>query len=400
MKYCEEYAALLDAFADGECTPQEADRVREHLKSCAGCRAYLNEVLLVKEAFPDVEDTEVPDGFADGIMAAVRANAVPRRRTMGQWAKIWLPRAACLALAVGVSCFWIFSGGGSAVSDATAAASGSAPAEERIAGSSGDFAAGGGGDFTENQKIMTGAAPQQSTEKENTAAAGDEKSRSAAYAPLEDNGTGRSPTAAGGEIPASSASDGVKDEGVQAFGVPETTSGEDGDESDGETSELSPSFQDQSLAFVTGGGSGNLVRAAVEAGSGSTYEERLSSLDAAAKTPVEAEGDAGGISFQADAHTEDGEHIAYYGEWLGTPHANQYGLYLILADGSTAQLPLPAINGFETSHPDSMWFDGDTFVYEITFTDSYCMDNSCYHVAGTYHYTVDLSAQTVSLEIR
>ena len=98
MKYCEEYAALLDAYFDGECTPGEADRVRAHIAVCPGCRAYLNELALLRDAFPDAEDTEVPEGFADGVMAAIRADAAPQKRP-SRWKRL-VPVAACLAVVV------------------------------------------------------------------------------------------------------------------------------------------------------------------------------------------------------------------------------------------------------------------------------------------------------------
>lgn len=102
MKYCEEYAALLDAFIDGECSETEAARVREHLAECGGCSAYVQDALLLRSAFPDAEDTEVPGGFAEGVMAAIRVDAAPQRHRGGQWKKALVPLAACLAIVVAV----------------------------------------------------------------------------------------------------------------------------------------------------------------------------------------------------------------------------------------------------------------------------------------------------------
>ena len=34
MKYCEQYAALLDLFVDGELAGAEMERVRDHLAEC------------------------------------------------------------------------------------------------------------------------------------------------------------------------------------------------------------------------------------------------------------------------------------------------------------------------------------------------------------------------------
>lgn len=102
MKYCEEYAALLDAFIDGECSETETARVREHLSVCDGCSAYVQDGLLMRSAFPCADDTEVPGGFAEGVMAAIRVDAAPRRHRGGQWKKALVPLAACLAIVVAV----------------------------------------------------------------------------------------------------------------------------------------------------------------------------------------------------------------------------------------------------------------------------------------------------------
>lgn len=77
MTYCQEFAALLDPYIDGELSPEETARVREHLSTCDGCRAYVQAALAMRDAFPEVEDTPVPDGFAAGVMAAIRADAAP-----------------------------------------------------------------------------------------------------------------------------------------------------------------------------------------------------------------------------------------------------------------------------------------------------------------------------------
>ncbi|MCI2055986.1 MAG: zf-HC2 domain-containing protein [Oscillibacter sp.] len=135
MKYCEEYAALLDAFVDGECTAEEAAKVRSHLQTCPGCQAYVNEILLMRDAFPD-EDVDVPAGLADGVMAAIRSDAAPRKRTAGQWAKIWLPRVACLAVAVGIGIFWMAIGGaGNSAASTTASIADTASIEGYAASS-------------------------------------------------------------------------------------------------------------------------------------------------------------------------------------------------------------------------------------------------------------------------
>lgn len=52
MTYCKEFSALLDPYIDGELSPEETARVREHLHTCDGCRAYVQAALAIRDAFP------------------------------------------------------------------------------------------------------------------------------------------------------------------------------------------------------------------------------------------------------------------------------------------------------------------------------------------------------------
>ena len=94
MTYCKEFSALLDPYIDGELSPEETARVREHLHTCDGCRAYVQAALAIRDAFPEAEDTPVPDGFAAGVMAAIRADAAPWPPAVPSWC--W-PSPACPA---------------------------------------------------------------------------------------------------------------------------------------------------------------------------------------------------------------------------------------------------------------------------------------------------------------
>ena len=114
MNICEEYAALLDMYADGFCTEEETAQVRRHLAECPVCRAYVEEILLMRAAFPDAEETEVPDGFAEGVMAAIRAEAAPRKKRTAVWKRALLPVAACLTLVVALRLVPSMANGGAA----------------------------------------------------------------------------------------------------------------------------------------------------------------------------------------------------------------------------------------------------------------------------------------------
>jgi len=100
MKTCEEYAALLDMYVDGFCTDEEAAQVRKHLAECEACRLYVAQILQMKEAFPDAEEEEVPDGFAEGVMTAIRAKAAPQKKRMKTWQRTLLQMAACMAIVI------------------------------------------------------------------------------------------------------------------------------------------------------------------------------------------------------------------------------------------------------------------------------------------------------------
>lgn len=101
MKYCEDYGALLDPYIDGELSGDEAARVREHLTRCDGCRAYVQAALLMRDAFPDAEDAQVPDGFAESVCAAIRADVRQRksvRRRRMRYGTALASLAACFTL--------------------------------------------------------------------------------------------------------------------------------------------------------------------------------------------------------------------------------------------------------------------------------------------------------------
>lgn len=106
MKYCKDYAALLDPFVDGELTAGEMEQVQAHLETCPGCRAYVDDALAIRAGFPDVESTVVPEGFAVGVMERIRKETEGkekvvkmRRRPARRWAGM-AALAACCALVI------------------------------------------------------------------------------------------------------------------------------------------------------------------------------------------------------------------------------------------------------------------------------------------------------------
>lgn len=154
MKYCEKFAALLDPYVDGELTGEESARVRAHLADCPSCRDYVDGALAIRAAFPEVEETAVPEGFAAGVMAGIReleaAGGKEPHSGAGRhtpWGAVLLPLAACFAL---VLVLRAVPGGGSAGGSLNAAKSAPMTAADSAA------PAGDSG----SQHSLTAAAPQ------------------------------------------------------------------------------------------------------------------------------------------------------------------------------------------------------------------------------------------------
>lgn len=98
MKLCEEYASLLDPMLDGALDAADAARVRAHLSVCPVCAAYMEDAAALRRAFGTLEEVQPPDGFADGVMAAVRAGGAPRKQTIGRRVRVLASLAACAAV--------------------------------------------------------------------------------------------------------------------------------------------------------------------------------------------------------------------------------------------------------------------------------------------------------------
>ena len=125
-----------------------------------------------------------------------------------------------------------------------------------------------------------------------------------------------------------------------------------------------------------------------------TYDERL---EWAADTGIPQ-----GTAFVSTGRYLEGQNcLAALGQWVGTPHVDQYSLCLRFSDGTMADLPLPRSNEVNIAKPDTMEFTGGTFVYTVTFSDPAVTNEgqTLLHLAGTYCYEVDLAARTVSLTV-
>lgn len=98
MNTCGFDAALLDLFLDGALSPEEMETVQAHLHTCPECQSYVDDVLTMRDFFPDAEEVDLPENFAAGVMAEV-AKAPQSRPRKQPWGKLAVA-AACLALIV------------------------------------------------------------------------------------------------------------------------------------------------------------------------------------------------------------------------------------------------------------------------------------------------------------
>ena len=120
MTPCENYWEALNAFVDGECSPEEEAKLRAHLTECEACREALAELTALRGGFPHWEDEEVPEGFSDGVLQKIaetpqQAPKKARRKHRAAWASL----AACLGIMVLLGT--LFPGNRSASSANTAA---------------------------------------------------------------------------------------------------------------------------------------------------------------------------------------------------------------------------------------------------------------------------------------
>ena len=73
-------------------------QVQAHLDECPECRAYVDDALAIRAAFPTVEDLPLPADFAKNVMEAV-VKAPQSRPKKQPWGKL-AAAAACLAVIV------------------------------------------------------------------------------------------------------------------------------------------------------------------------------------------------------------------------------------------------------------------------------------------------------------
>ncbi len=101
MISCKEYQQMCNLVLDGMLSDAESDSLKAHVRTCATCRAYLEDLIAMRDLWASSAQ-EMPDDLHENIMAAVNRE---RNIIIQKPNKIARPRfialigvAACLAL--------------------------------------------------------------------------------------------------------------------------------------------------------------------------------------------------------------------------------------------------------------------------------------------------------------
>jgi len=111
MKCCEQYAAALSAFVDGELSENEKEEVLSHVEHCQNCREYLSELMIVHTMFEEMPELDAPEGFSERVLERVHEEKRARSRHRRAWPRVL---AACFALLVVTAADCNTSGNGTA----------------------------------------------------------------------------------------------------------------------------------------------------------------------------------------------------------------------------------------------------------------------------------------------
>ena len=103
MKCCEQYAAALSAFVDGELSENEKEELLAHVEHCRNCREYLSELMIVHTMFEEMPELDAPEGFSERVLERVHEEKRAKTRHRRAWPRVL---AACFALLVITAAAW------------------------------------------------------------------------------------------------------------------------------------------------------------------------------------------------------------------------------------------------------------------------------------------------------
>ncbi len=64
--------------ADGALTQEEERELSEHLARCPSCWEMREQLSALRDGFGELEESEAPEGFTQGVMERVRAEEKPK----------------------------------------------------------------------------------------------------------------------------------------------------------------------------------------------------------------------------------------------------------------------------------------------------------------------------------
>lgn len=101
---CDRYVALLSARLEADLDGEEERELEAHLLVCPGCRAAGAQLAALHGAFDELEGAEAPEGFAQGVMNRIRAEARPKVIPLFKRPQFraLAGLAACLVMVVGL----------------------------------------------------------------------------------------------------------------------------------------------------------------------------------------------------------------------------------------------------------------------------------------------------------
>ena len=100
MSRCEKYIEMAGLYLDGELDAEGQKELLGHIRSCAACRSYYETMRAVSLSLGEVS---APEGFAAGVMDAVRAAKREADNGEAEPAVRAKPRRRLSALKIGAS---------------------------------------------------------------------------------------------------------------------------------------------------------------------------------------------------------------------------------------------------------------------------------------------------------
>jgi anti-sigma factor RsiW len=103
--HCSEIRGKLNAWADNELPPHEADRISGHLDQCPACRREARGLQQLADIVDTLPAIQAPPGFTRNAMRAFRANfKLPGMMAWWQSLSLAMRCAVCGAALAGLLC--------------------------------------------------------------------------------------------------------------------------------------------------------------------------------------------------------------------------------------------------------------------------------------------------------